>query len=61
MIISDACTINIINDNSRSVFEASRSVIDNYKVMLQIVASLYSDCNMFFIVQATVLVNVSKV
>ncbi len=59
MIISDACIINIINDNSKSVFEASRGVIDNYKVMLQIVASLYSDCYMF-IVQATLLVNFSK-
>ncbi len=36
----DACTINTINDVSRSVNDASRSAIDDSIVMLQIVASL---------------------
>ncbi len=39
-IISDACTINIINDTFRSVNDASRSINGNSKVTLQIVASL---------------------
>jgi hypothetical protein len=63
MIISDACTINIINDAYRSVNDSSRSASDactinstSYRVVLQIVASLtynsrgviYS-CNMFIV------------
>jgi hypothetical protein len=47
IIISDACTVNIINDNSWII-------IDDSTVMLQIVASLtdnssgfINDCNMF--------------
>jgi hypothetical protein len=39
-IVSDACTINIINDVSRHVNEASRNVIDDLRVTLKIVASL---------------------
>ncbi len=40
MILSDTWTINIINDASRSVNGDSRSVIDNSRVTLQIVAPL---------------------
>ncbi len=39
-IVSDACVVNIINGTSRSVNDASRSIIDESIVMLQIVASL---------------------
>ncbi len=53
IIVSDACTVNIINDTSRII-------IDDSTVMLQIVASLtdnsggfINDCNMF-IVESTV-------
>jgi hypothetical protein len=40
MMVSDACTINITNDISRSINDAPRGVIADYGVMLQIVASL---------------------
>jgi hypothetical protein len=40
MIIRDACTINFINDAFRSVVDVSRSIIDDSRVMLKIVASL---------------------
>jgi hypothetical protein len=49
-IVSDACTINIISDASRSVNDTSRRITDGSRVMLQIVASLYdrhNDYNMF--------------
>ncbi len=38
-IISDDCTINIRNDASRSLNDASKCVIYDSTVMLQIVAS----------------------
>jgi hypothetical protein len=60
MIVSDACTINIINDTSRSVNDAFRSVIENCKVTLQLWHHLdkyHDSCNMF-IIQATVLARV---
>jgi hypothetical protein len=40
MTVSDACTINIVNDNSKSASDASWSVIVSSRVTLQIVASL---------------------
>jgi hypothetical protein len=43
MIKNDACTINIINDTSRSVNDAYRGVMDDSRVTLQIVASLTDD------------------
>jgi hypothetical protein len=58
-IVSDACTINIRNDASRSVNDTSRSVIDDSRVILQIVATLsYHSRGVIykrnmFIVQAT--------
>jgi hypothetical protein len=58
-IVSDACSINIINDASRSANDTSRIIIDNSSVALRIVASFTDDSrgvsyngNMF-IVQAT--------
>ncbi len=39
-IVSDACTINIINDASTCLIDASRSIIDYPRALLQIVASL---------------------
>jgi hypothetical protein len=39
-IVRDTSTINIINDASRSVKNASRIVIDDLRVMLEIVMSL---------------------
>ena len=55
MIVSDACTMNIINDPTWSVNAISRIVIDYSSVLLQIVSSFYvchDDSNMFK-VQAT--------
>ncbi len=40
MIIRYAFTTNIINDASRSVYDACKSVINNARVTLQNVASL---------------------
>jgi hypothetical protein len=40
MIITDACTKNIINGASGNVNDASRSIVKDFRVMLQIVASL---------------------
>ncbi len=49
MIISDACILNIINDASKSVNDAFRSVIDDSRVTLQIVASLTDDsCSLYY-------------
>ena len=42
-IISDDCTINTINDASRGSNDASKSIIDDSRVMLQIVASFTDD------------------
>ncbi len=63
MIKNDACTVNIIHDTSRSVNDASRGVMDDSRVMLQIMASLPDDsrgvvydCKKF-IVQATEMTN----
>ncbi len=39
-IVSNTCTINIINDASMSVNDESNMIIDDSRVMLQIVASL---------------------
>ncbi len=53
MIISDACTINITNDAPKSVNDAYRSISDDSRVMLYIVASLYDrhdDRNVFIVV-----------
>ncbi len=38
MIVSDACTVNIINDTYRSINDASKNVIDDYEETLQIEA-----------------------
>jgi hypothetical protein len=35
MMVSDACTIDIINDASNSVIDASGSITDDSRVMLQ--------------------------
>ncbi len=40
MIVSDAFTVHVMNDASRSVNDDPRSIIDDSWVMLQIVASL---------------------
>jgi hypothetical protein len=53
-VVSDVCTIDVINDASRSVNDASFITLGS-RVMLQIVASLtivIYNCNMF-IVQVT--------
>ncbi len=43
--ITDACNINIINDASRSINGTSMGIIDDSRVMLQILAAL----NMFMV------------
>jgi len=48
----EVCTISIIDDTFVSVNDVTRSLIDNYKVTLQIVASLMIviyDCKMFIV------------
>jgi hypothetical protein len=54
-IVSDACTITIMNGTSRSVYDTYRSVIDDSRVTLEIVASLYDrhGSRNVFIVEAT--------
>ncbi len=44
MIVSDNFTIHNMNEASRSVNDASRSTIDDFRVMLQIVA-FYDRCD----------------
>jgi len=39
MIVSDACVINILNDTSRCINDAFRSIIDYSRVTFHIVAS----------------------
>ncbi len=48
-IVCDACTINIINDTPRSENDVSRSIIDDSRVTLQIVVSLFHDDRNMFI------------
>ncbi len=57
MTVSDACTLNISNDASSSVKDASRTIIDDSRVILHIVVSLYDlhDNRNMFVVQGTVL------
>jgi hypothetical protein len=37
MIVSDACTMLLIKNDSKNVNDTSRSIIDDFRVMLQIV------------------------
>ncbi len=54
MIVSDACTINIINEAARIVNDAFRSIIGDSRMTLQSgVYDSHDDRNVF-IVQATV-------